>query len=325
MEAGWQALQERDYQAARRAFNEAWDQVATLDEPLPDFGEARAWRDYTVNMERAVQAVEGEKFPQAVSLFKAAEGLLRTGQEERLPSVLGGSNRLRERRRRAVYDAYRLGQAAAHMADLYTRYRQYREQRDRRSARDLLARLVEERKAFPQLHQALVAPPDDFPVEAAPSAVAPEPRKAIPEPTPAAPPPEQPREAIPPTAPPAPSPPPVPQPEAEAAPPPRPPKPKPRPTPETVAEPGPSPHPPSAPAPRPRPEEEAAPPPRPPKPKPRPAPEAAAGPVPPPEPEEAGQPKPAPPKPEEEETPTSLDWRSLLSGFTVVSYDEEEE
>ena len=366
MEAGWQALQERDYQAARRAFNEAWDQVATLDEPLPDFGEARAWRDYTVNMERAVQAVEGEKFPQAVSLFKAAEGLLRTGQEERLPSVLGGSNRLREQRRRAVYDAYRLGQAAAHMADLYTRYRQYREQRDRRSARDLLARLVEERKAFPQLHQALVAPPDDFPVEAAPSAVAPEPRKAIPEPTPAAPPPEQPREAIPPTAPPAPSPPPVPQPEAEAAPPPRPPKPKPRPTtetvaepgpsphppsapapkpwpeeeaappprppkpkprptPETVAEPGPSPHPPSAPAPRPRPEEEAAPPPRPPKPKPRPAPEAAAGPVPPPEPEEAGQPKPAPPKPEEEETPTSLDWRSLLSGFTVVSYDEEEE
>ena len=101
MERGWSALKIRDYQAARLAF------VQVLD-AAPDFREAERWRDYADNMARAIRTIQEEEIlALGVRYLEAAEGLLRIGRGERLPSILGGQTRLRKERCLAVHEAYR--------------------------------------------------------------------------------------------------------------------------------------------------------------------------------------------------------------------------
>ena len=177
MENGWSDLKIPDYQTAREAFVQALG-VA------PDFREAEHWRDYADNMARALRTIqEQEEFALGARYLEAAEGLLRIGRGERLPSILGGQTRLREERRLAVYEAYRLAQAARSMADLLEQMRpliRTGEFDKLEKAREIGYRLQEEKRAFAQLWQAQVAPPDDFsaggpPVETRPGAEVPEP------------------------------------------------------------------------------------------------------------------------------------------------------
>ena len=165
MEKGWSALEARDYQAAREAFVQALDAA-------PDFREAERWRDYADNMARAIRTIqEQEEFVLGARYLGAAVGFLRIGRGERLPSVLGGQTRLREERRLAVYEAYRLVQAAHGVADLLEQMRplvRTGELEQLEKASEIGDRLRQEKDAFAQLWQAQVAPPDDFSAEGLP-------------------------------------------------------------------------------------------------------------------------------------------------------------
>ncbi len=199
MEKGWSALEDRDYQAAQEVFAQAL-------KTAPEFREAERWRDYADNMARAIRTIqEQEKFALGTRYLEAAEGFLRIRRGERLPSVLGGQTRLREERRLAVYEAYRLAQAALSMAELLDQMRlliRTGELEQLEKAHEMGDRLQQERDAFSQLWQAQVAPPDDFSVEGPaietrPEAEVREPESVIPPPPPEPKPPEtMPPEAV---------------------------------------------------------------------------------------------------------------------------------
>jgi len=159
MEKGWSALETRDYEAAREAFAQALD--AALD-----FREAERWRDYADNMAHAIHTIqEQEDFALGARYLEAAEGLLRIGRGERLSSLLGGQSRLRDKRRLAVYKAYRLAQIAHSMAGLLEQMHRLiktGELERWEKASEIGDRLQQDRDAFSQLWQAQVAPPDDF-------------------------------------------------------------------------------------------------------------------------------------------------------------------
>lgn len=190
MEEGWLSLQERDYDAARRAFERTWR--AAVEAGLPEFTEARRWRDYTANLAQAIQNVRNEEgFLEVPHLLNAAGSQLLVASGEELPSILGEGNILHERRRQAVYTIYRLRQVAEEIVRTYQQYLTYRQRGDRIGARDALAELNHQKNLFLQLHQTPAAPPDDFTLQAfsegvrvQPAGIAAEPAPMAPEPAP---------------------------------------------------------------------------------------------------------------------------------------------
>jgi len=165
MAAGWEALRERSYPAAQQAF-------AQVLKDEPHFREAQLWRDYTVNLEQAVQAIQSNGFQRAQALLERAEGQLRFGSDDQLPVVLSN---LQERRRQAVWDAAQLRKMAGHLTELRGQYARYESLLDQdpaalRQAHELQIQIQDQQKEFLRRHQAPTALPSTFRAER-PSAV----------------------------------------------------------------------------------------------------------------------------------------------------------
>lgn len=165
MEIGWEALKARDYSKAKQAFGQV-----LID--TPNFGEAQLWRDYTFNLEQAVQAEQSDRIR---DLLKQAESRLRLQPGERLPSML--PNAL-ERRRQAVWDAYQLWRIAARLAELSKEQERLLSEvainpEAVRQARRVLDDIERDQQYFSKLHQSPTLVSRDFSIESANAVQAP--------------------------------------------------------------------------------------------------------------------------------------------------------
>jgi hypothetical protein len=161
MHQGWEALQKGDYPAAIKAFN---PELERAQQPA----EVQIWHDYTRTLSEAIQMVEdADAFEQSAGAFREAIDLVRLDDGALLPDIFEGEEYLKERRRHALYNAYRLRQTARKMALWYKRSDEYYLQGGTEGlARSvaLVDRVEEERQVFKRLSAHPSAPPDRFPL-----------------------------------------------------------------------------------------------------------------------------------------------------------------
>lgn len=155
MDNGWQALRRRDYADAQRLFAEARNKA-------PDFAEAESWRQFSINMEKGVKSIGESKFKESVRTFADAESWLRVVEGEYLPSIISSESHLRQMRRQAVYDAYRLKEAAQKMMETKNEAEEAYKRNNLSQSWELINSYKQQQQQFESLHGTLTSPPADF-------------------------------------------------------------------------------------------------------------------------------------------------------------------
>lgn len=158
MEAGFNKIHDRDYAAAA-------DDFLNARKAATDFTEARQWQSYANNMAKIIQHVQASEFRSAVNLLQPTESLLRISAITPITSIIDGSTALRYKRRQAVYDVVRLKKTIQEMLTMSDEADQLTAQKDSSSLQQAIALkedIIEHRKAFNNLYQSRVNPPEDF-------------------------------------------------------------------------------------------------------------------------------------------------------------------
>ncbi len=153
LEVGWSQLQARELEMAKATFQAAASRAQDFEEP-------RLWLSYTGNLMDGIAQALREQHESAMHRFAAAEQILRWRANERLSSLWG--DRLRIERQRAVYYAWRLRNELSDMLAERRRARQLGESGDPLAAAELLRKLIDRQKRFPDLVKTQLQPPPDF-------------------------------------------------------------------------------------------------------------------------------------------------------------------